>query len=286
MSLDLSIPTTATMALVVEDPLTRDYLRAVWENPIEIAFVLGGGNDGVHAIVKSFREEGYPNVFGVTDRDFRPSNRADWHTPTRTFRTFVLPVHEVENYLLDARALQASPYQNRGLDITAIENQMRAKAGVLCWWAACRETLDELKQRFREPFPSDPSQAVTDEFSALAYVCESVWFRKLADEAARSTVADVHARLVADHAVAADRLHDGSWRQEFAGKEIIRDVAGWMCDQTGVTHFPPRKAEFYSDLAKWVAAWQTANGAVPADLIDLRAALRERITRFSSPTTP
>lgn len=58
MPLDLSIPATATMALVVEDSLTRDYLRAIWEDPIDITFVRGGGNDGVRAIVKSFEEEG------------------------------------------------------------------------------------------------------------------------------------------------------------------------------------------------------------------------------------
>src|SRR4051812_5537214 len=117
MPLDLSIPATAMIGLIVEDPLTRDYLGAVWANPIEVAFVLGGGNEGVRAIVKSFEEEGIPNVFGVTDRDFRPSNHADWFNPARTFRTFVLPVHEVENYLLDAPALEASPYHNRGLNV-------------------------------------------------------------------------------------------------------------------------------------------------------------------------
>jgi hypothetical protein len=283
MPLDLSIPATATMALIVEDPLTRDYLRAVWEHPIEIAFVLGGGNDGVRAIVKSFEEEGFPNVFGVTDRDFRPSNRADWVNPAKTFRTFVLPVHEIENYLLDAAALQASPYQNRRLDVASIETQMGDKAGGLCWWAACRETIAELKRRFREPFVPDPTQAVTDEASARAHICGSDWFAKLAGESARSTEADVHALLSDNYVAATTRLADGSWRQDFAGKEILRDVAGWFCDRTRLARPPARDVDFYSDLAKEIASWQVANGAVPADLADLLAALRARI---ASPPPP
>ena len=40
MPLDLSIPSRATLVLWVEDPLTRDYLRAVWGSPAEVAFRL------------------------------------------------------------------------------------------------------------------------------------------------------------------------------------------------------------------------------------------------------
>ena len=264
--------------------MTRDYLRAVWADPIEIAFVLGGGNDGVRSIVRSFEEEGFPNVFGVIDRDFQQAGRADWSNPAKTFRTFVLPVHEVENYLLDAHALQASPYQNRRLAAAAIETRMSNKANQLCWWAACRETIAEMKRRFRDPFIPDPTQAVSDEASARAHICGSTWFTKFAVEAGRSTAADIHALLSNNHAAATGRLLDGRWREDFAGKEILRDVAGWICDRTQIPRFPARDADFYSDLAKGVASWQVVNGVVPADLIDLLAALRARIGRIVPPS--
>jgi hypothetical protein len=277
MPLDLSIPSGAALVLWVEDPLTRDYLRATWRNPTGVAFRLGGGNEGVRAIVKAFQEEGHLNVFGLTDRDFRPSNLAGWTNPTKTFRTFVLPVHEVENYLLDPAALQASRYQNRGLDVAVIESRMVEKAKLLCWWSACRGVIAELKRRFREPFVPDPNQTVIDEATARAHICGSPWFSKLATETGRSSEADVHALLADSYKVATDRLADGTWRQDFAGKEILRDVAGWMCDRTTIPKFPSSDAEFYSDLAKEVAAWQVANNAVPADLINLLAALNARI---------
>ncbi len=130
-------------------------------------FLIGGGSDGAGAILKDADDAGYTNVFGLTDRDFRPSNVADWTNPANTFRKFVLPVHEVENYLLDALA--------------------------------------------------------------------------------------------------------------FAGKEILRDVAGWMCDRTAIPRFPSTDVGFYADLAKAIARWQVANNAVPADLANLLAALKARV---------
>lgn len=146
MLIDLAIPSTAKLVLWVEDSLTREYLRAIWDYPIGFVFPIGGGNESVSAIVRAFEEAGHRNVFGVTDRDFRPTNFSDWMSATKTFRTFVLPVHEIENYLLNAGALQASGYQNRGLEVAEIEEKMVKKAGDLCWWAACRETIAELKR--------------------------------------------------------------------------------------------------------------------------------------------
>jgi len=97
-------------------------------------------------------------------------------------------------------ALQASRYQNRGLEATVIEARMLSKSEQLCWWAACRDVIAELKQRFRDSFVPDPKQSVIDEATARAHICGSPWFRKLATEAGRSSEADVHALLRAsDH---------------------------------------------------------------------------------------
>jgi len=269
MTLDLSNPETGRITLFVEDPLTRDYLREIWEHATEVVFRLGGGNDGVRAIVRTFEEEGHPNVFGVTDRDFRDANHKDWFSSAKTFRTFVLPVHEIENYLLNADALHASTFRNRNLSPVEIEARMCKKATKLCWWAACRETIAELKRRFREPFVPDPSQAVVDRKAAIDHICDSPWFTKLEAEAARSTRVDVHKLLGANHVRMIARLDDGSWRQDFAGKEILRDVAGWMCDQTKLARRPARNADFHADLAKEIGRWQVANKTVPGDLSNL-----------------
>jgi hypothetical protein len=83
--------------------------------------------------------------------------------------------------------------------------------------------------------------------------------------------------LAAAHAAAQANLADGTWRVEFAGKEIYHDVGSRICDRTVLSGYRPTPVEFDIDLAKDVAAWQSANNRVPPDLADLLAALRLRI---------
>ena len=75
--------------LWVEDCLTRAYLDALW-NDSAVKFLIGGGRDGVGAILKDAEDAGYTNVFGVIDRDFEPSNQSDWMDPAKTSRRFVV----------------------------------------------------------------------------------------------------------------------------------------------------------------------------------------------------
>src|SRR5690348_16926309 len=100
--------------LWVEDELSREYLSKIWNTPPDVFFLIGGGNEGVNAVVKDAESAGFPNVFGLIDCDFRPTNRIHWNAPAKTFRTFVLPVHEIENYLLDPQALAASRLNTLG----------------------------------------------------------------------------------------------------------------------------------------------------------------------------
>ena len=48
--------------LWVEDALTREYLSTLW-NDSSVLFLVGGGNEGVQAIVKDAEEAGFANVF-------------------------------------------------------------------------------------------------------------------------------------------------------------------------------------------------------------------------------
>jgi hypothetical protein len=272
----------APINLWVEDELTRAYLDAVWNSP-GVAFLIGGGNEGVQAIVNDAEKAGYPNVFAVIDRDFRDADKSTWMDPSKTFRRFVLPVHEIENYLLHARALAASRFNNLGKTEVEIESMMTTMmttaAGRLCWWAACRDVVAELRRRFRAGFLTDPSCAVNSEAQARDHICHSPWFQKLAQETSRTTEADVHQLLSNAHVAANQSLADGRWKDEFAGKEIFHDVGSHICHLPGISNYHPSKAEFDEDLAKEIGAWQRQNNAVPADLTDLLSALQQRIAR-------
>jgi hypothetical protein len=249
--------------LWVEDALSREYLSTLWNDP-SAAFFVGGGNEGVRAIVKDAEVAGFANVFAVTDGDFRPTNQAGWNDSAKTFRTFVLPVHEIENYLLDSRALHASRFSNLGLPEIEIERLMVAEAGRLCWWAACLDVVAELKRRFREPFVSDPP---------------SEWFKKLDSETAKTKESDIDRLLNDGFEKAQNRVKDGSWRINFAGKEIFRGIGSRICDRQRMRGYKPTPAEFDIDLAKDIAAWQVKSRSVPPDLTDLLAALKARIAR-------
>ncbi len=157
MARDVARPSLyrAPINLWVEDELTRDYLDAIW-NSSSVAFLIGGGNEGVQAIVNDAEKAGYPNVFAVIDRDFREADKASWTNPNKTSRRFVLPAHEIENYLLDADALAASRFNNMGKTAVEINEMMATAASRLCWWAACRDVVAELRRRFRQDFMTGP----------------------------------------------------------------------------------------------------------------------------------
>jgi hypothetical protein len=262
--------------LWVEDKLTRAYLNALWRSP-DVMFFIGGGNEGVRAIVNDAEKHGLPNVFALTDRDYRPSNKPHWADTNKTFRTFVMPVHEIENYLLDSQALAGIRLNNIGKGEIEIEEFMKTAAGRLCWWAACRDVVAELRHRFREGFLGDPGCDIDSRARAEDHICNSDWFRRLAGEYARTTADEIRRLIGEAHHKADGSLADGSWKNEFAGKEILRDVGSRICDQTRLGSHSPTAAEFDEDLAKQVGQWQTENNSVPTDLTDLLKALRQRV---------
>jgi hypothetical protein len=229
--------------------------------------------------VKDAEESGFKNVFALIDRDFRQSNRPFWLEPGKTFRRFILRVHEIENHLLDAQALASIRLNNLAKTAVEIEAMMATAASRLCWWAACRDVLAELKKRFRDGFPRDPTCQLSTEAQAADHIVQSRWFQKLPSEVGRSTLADVRQLLLDAHASANLALSDSRWKDEFAGKEILRDVGSRICDRTRFPSYNPTKAEFDADLAKEIGAWQPQNNAVTPDLLDLLQVLKLRIAR-------
>ncbi len=260
--------------------MTRTYLAAIWSDP-QVAFLIGGGNEGVSAIVKDAQESGFVNVFAVIDRDYRQSNKADWLTSGKTFRRFILPVHEIENYVLDSAALCESRFNNLQRTREQIDAMMRMAAGRLCWWAACRDVVAEMRRRFREGFLNDPPCSIPDHAEAMNHICRSPWFMKLAAEVGRTTESEIGDLLSKAHTRANGLLADGGWMSDFAGKEILRDVGSRIFDRTKPSKQQISPAQLDEDLAKEVGAWQKRNNLVPDALNELLAALRQRIARGS-----
>jgi hypothetical protein len=263
--------------LWVEDPLSRDYLRELWQADPSVVFYIGGGAEGIQAVLKEAEAAGLKNVFAYADRDFRPSNRGHWLDPQKTFTRFVTSVHEVENFLLDADALAACDLNTGNRSAAEVQAQLQRRAGELVWWMACRSVISGIHAEFYDDFPSHPKcPEVTDQAGAETDLLATPWFAGLAARTAGLSVAEVKKRLTTAHALAVQQIADGSWQSEFSGKELFHHVRGYVYINAPKS---TAKSILDADLAKSVGRWQVDNGRVPQEIDDLLKALKTRASR-------
>ena len=76
-----------------------------------------------------------------------------------------------------------------------------------------------------------PKCSVDTEVKARDQIVQSPWFQKLAFETRRTTEPDVEQLLLDAHTNANQCLADGRWKDEFVGKEILRDVGSRIFDR-------------------------------------------------------
>jgi len=258
--------------LWVEDSVTSTYLGECW-NDSDIAFRLAGGIDGVRTIVRSAQANGFGHVFGFVDRDFGTSNRPFWLNANAS-AVFVPDIHEVENYLLTSDHLANCDLNNGGRSAAAVEDRLRNCAGTMVWWMACRQVLRDLRAEYETGFP--PHSRVSTQAEAEQHICGSGWYKALHSFFRTLVPAyKIRDRLTVAHGLFSGALASGQWRQSFSGKELLRDLHLWL-------YTPPvggaaTAAERDRDLARSVARWQVANGAIPAEVTELRMALRHRV---------
>jgi hypothetical protein len=256
----------------VEDALTSEYLRDVWGNP-NVLCLISGSTDSIAPAVRDAERNGLRNVFGIADQDFNETNYTRWGNAGLKF--FVLPVHEVENYLLDPAALAGSDANNNGRAEADIEARMLERAAELVWWMACRRTIKRLRNLCWDDFvPVPKPTAVTDLRSALDHILNSQWYGTFPGHAAQITQpALVEAWITeAGTGYAAD-LSNGNWKRTFAGKELLHTARGFI-------YQPPKPAPpsvYDVDVAKSVAKWQMDNGRVPSELNELHVAMQSKI---------
>jgi hypothetical protein len=279
MTAESSIPSLyrGKINLWVEDVLTREYLKGIWEDDPDFFFLIAGGNENIAAILKDAEERGYTNVFGYVDRDFGPSNRANWTDTTKRARRFVSNSHEIENFLLDKDALAGCALNTESRSAPDIDNRLKARASELVWWMACRSVIVELRKDFREDFLEHPKcPDVYDLDSAERYITSQGWFAGLKIRAYNvSAPGEISKRVTAAKGIMANTIDDGSWRIHFSGKELFRHVRGLIYKK--LPRSDVSKTELDLDVAKSVARWQVDNCSVPKELVVLRQVMRQRV---------
>lgn len=265
----------ARIVVWVEDKLTYLYLQEAWADA-DIALSIAGGNESIRAVVHNERQAGRLNHFGVRDRDFAPTNYPNWSNPSSGTEVFTLPVHEVENYLLDENALAGNRLNTGRRTAAEVLTRMQAHAGTLAWWMACRRVLSEIRDSVFDTFPKHPGgprdgTAMSRQL-AEDYILNHPWYLGIGGTVAAWTPAEIRHRLTLAHAAMHGDIASGRWRETFSGKEIFKHVRGWVYGGRGGS-----SADHDSDLAMAVAQWQVANQAVPPTVAELRSALRRRV---------
>lgn len=259
--------------LWVEDGITSDYLLGCWQNDPDISLFIAGGSGNIRSVVNASRLDGHTHVFGFTDRDMGNANVAGWFNAGGN-PVFVPTVHEVENYLLQAVSLAGCASNTTGRTEAEIETRLQTRAGNLVWYMACRKVLAELRLEVLDNFPS-PAFVAT-QHDAEQHILNSLWYANLAARAAAVTAPGaVTTRLTTAHAGMAAALASGDWRRDYPGKDLLHDLRDWLYVPPVATVLSGQQKD--RDLAKAVAAYQVANGLVPQEVRDLRAALRHRV---------
>ena len=74
----------------VEDNVTKEYLQRIWQPDDQLFLIaVAEGVESVRATVHNLRTNGYSNVFGLIDRDFRSSNRSKCENPDQETIVYV-----------------------------------------------------------------------------------------------------------------------------------------------------------------------------------------------------
>lgn len=256
---------------MVEDEFTRLYLEQLWQDTY-IAFIVAGSCSAVRPMIEMIRSHGHTLAFGVQDRDFRQSNQDNWNQRPPV-DVFILPRHEIENYLLDSDALHQIILNTRNRARADIEQRLTTTANSMCWWMACRKVLTDLGMETCDQFPAHPSrQNVANQQQAETYICANPWVTGLEQKAHDLLrTASIRQRLNQAHTVFSNEANNNSWRRTFSGKEILNVAREYVYQNTGV---PVTKQDWAIEIGRW----QSANGAIPADLEQLHDELIDILT--------
>lgn len=259
------------IVLWVEDVQTQQYLIEAWQQSSAILRIhVAGSNQSVQALTESAVKAGRKNVFGLVDRDFGNSNKADW--PTK--RVFRLPRNEIENYLLDPIDLYNCPLHNRYRTEAEIITKLSELANVQPAWLAYRKVVRTIEKEIGRGQPGVPSCVKIPSVEVATNLIESSsWIATLDRRTSEWTTPGKIAAEILSAYTEFDTLQKAeSWMDDFSGKEIFRPIRDFL--------YTPKSGnvtDHDADFAAEIGSWQAANDRVPPDIHDLLLSLRSRV---------
>jgi hypothetical protein len=261
----------AEITIWVEDSLTDEYLTQLWADPA-MNLLVAGGRPGVKSLVETAARTKVTKVFGIVDRDFGSTNRDRWADPE--VRVFRLGRHEIENYLLDANAMAGCSLNNQKLSVSEVQAKLLELAKQQTYWLACRSLLRHVDTELKADFPVPKVTELTSSEAAERFLESSPWLTGLSERVGRLVQPEGWKKRLHDEAGRYQQgLTDGSWVEHCSAGDMIPTIRSIL--------FKKPKSQSIevtdSDFAKAVSAWQIANDAIPADLLDLHDIVRTRV---------
>lgn len=252
---------SAQLCLWVEDPETKAYLDALWSDG-RIRTLVGGGADAVANLARAAWQDGLKHVFALRDRDFGTPSM-----PPASGPVFVVPRHEVENYLLDANAIAACVYNTRRATAADIGAYAATTAQSLAVWMASRRVLRDVWSATTGGFPADPRPTdVPSQASAQAWLTAKTSTIGLTTAQVQVTVQALPGHIATYTA----QVSSGAWRDEFSGKEILAPLVQWVWH---AQHKNPGGTMARTMVAGAIGERQRVHSTVPVELAALRVHL-------------
>jgi hypothetical protein len=259
--------------LWVEDPLTRVFLKELWNDP-DITMRTGGGRAGVEYLVENAPSKLVGTaIVGLVDRDF--SVPQAWGESKKPI--LYTQAHEFENHLLDFAVLARLSKQRSADEIKLMAVDYASK---LVWWMACKRLIRELQMAHNENFPSDPPmppaiQAPMDAESAAGHIFESTPFWKQRAQKVHIWDESRVRRGLAEYAnIYSGDVATGRWLTEFSGKEILRHLRSHVpgIDKPSDT----TTTQLDEDFARRIARTMRTSNEIPTVFNELHKTLRSR----------
>lgn len=253
----------------VEDDMTRVILTELWQDST-LHVISAGGSEAVRYMVRAAE----PNpkfkdlAFGVVDRDYGETGSA-WSLPST--RIFVLPVHEIENLLLDFEVLGALAHKSPGELRTRALAYVRAQR----WWAVGKMILRELRRAMTSDFPTDPPEGLLNADSVAAWLEKEGYWGTHGGHFSDWNRTE-YRRIKIDElgATIGQGLESDAWLSRFPGKEILRHLRSYA-QGLDVSSGDDRDL----DLAKRVTRRMREERQIPTALVELREQLHHKIKR-------
>lgn len=263
----------APLSVWVEDQVTHDVLKELWAGA-QINVLVASGKLGVSYMTRSRPDGVQGQVFGIVDRDFDEDNQAKWLSKDVTVLS--LPVHELENLLLDFEVL----HQLCGTESpNEIEQRAKTYAEKRLYFMACKAVLRTMQNVLGSDFPADPPQTIASIEAAAQHLANTNYWTKHAAKWNQWNNPDHRWQaLVAEETRLSADLQSGAWLQTFSGKELFRYLRGSVpkLHTPKMPSLSTGRVNHDLDLAKRIAAKMVELDRIPPVITELKRVLRTK----------